>query len=103
MLRKLIVCAESDGIIDCMCVSVVKGGPVAGCKDGEEGMAGGRLGDTRELVVGTAGVSTVGPVCVAADDDCGTTGDDVTGKFLGSTEGSWMKVVESTIGVGAVV
>ena len=26
-----------------MCVSVVEGGPVASCEDGEEGVVGGRL------------------------------------------------------------
>ena len=42
---------ERNGlIIDCMCVPVVEGGPVAGCEDGEEGMVGGRLDGVEDRV-----------------------------------------------------
>ena len=90
-----------------MCVSVVEGGPVAGCEDG---MVGGRLdgvGDrvgTRELSV-ECGVDIVGLPCAAVADNCGVTGDDVSGRLVGSTEVSWMKELEvdPTIGIGAVV
>lgn len=107
---------ESDGlIVDSMCVSVVRDGPVAGgCRDGEKDTVGGRLDGmvdgvgTRELVVGIAvetAVGIVGSVCVATADDSDKTGDDVTSGLVRSTEVSWMKELEvdPTIGIGAVV
>ena len=97
---------DSDGlIIDCMCVSVVESGPVTGCEGGEEGMVRGRLdgvGDrvsTRELPL----EDIVGPACAAVADDCGETGDDVSGKLVGSTEGNWMKAPVVDTGMGVVV
>ena len=88
-----------------MCVPVVKGGPVAGCEDG---MVGGRLdgvGDRvgrRELPV-ECGVDIVGLACAAVADNCGVTGDDVSGRLVGSTEVSWMKVPVVDTGIGVVV
>jgi len=116
LLCELIACMESGGlIVDCMCVSVVRDGPVAGsCRDGEKDTVGGRLdgmGDgvgTRELVVGIAvesAVGIVGSACVVTADDSEKTGDDVTSGLVRSTEGCGMKELEvaPTIVIGAVV
>ena len=71
-------------------------------------MVGGRLDGvwdrvgTRELPV-ESGVDIVGPACAAVADDCGVTGDDVSGRLVGSTEVSWMKVPVVDTGIGVVV